>query len=315
MKKTILIFLLFFISIFSTGCPNGRANMPKVLSDKVIRYAVDSFQTDLDDYKKAIDKNELDKAKLLRNETVFKLKRNIDANYADFENNIYLGKASSNVLFDITELGAAATIGFTNGERVKTIIGTALTAFKGGRKSIDVNFFREKTTESLISTMRAARSKVETKINIGLRNDVVNYTLEEALGDLIDYFFAGSLSNALVELSQQAAATAKDAKSETDQKEKERLRAGFNVTKEIDTIRNKLFVAINNGSDAEKSVARLTLIKVLKTLKEKLTDFQVTFDENGTNQNLFDELQKILKKAALMDEPPLETILEAMKNN
>jgi hypothetical protein len=313
MKKICLIAFVICIALFLTGCPKGRAKMPDVISDKIKEYAVVQFDEDYKRYNVAVDSNQLVKAKVLRNELLFKLKRHIDANYADFENNLFLGKATSNVLLDITELGAAAAVGITNGERAKTIIGTALTAFKGGRKSVDVNFFRERTTESLISTMRASRSRVEEKINLGLRNDVANYTLEESLGDLINYFYAGSLSNALVELSQQAADEAKNAKVQTDISIKKRLEVEFDESKDINTIRNELAAGLNSTDETKKAAARAALLRALEILQKDLPDLKVTFNANDTNENLFKELQRILRAAALMEEIPTATILRALK--
>ena len=72
--------------------------------------------------------------------------------------------------------GSAAT-GITNGERVKTILAIALTAFKGGRKSIDMNFFRERSTELIAQKMRDSRSQVLQGIYKGLALPVDRYPL------------------------------------------------------------------------------------------------------------------------------------------
>lgn len=288
--------------------------MPDVISDKIRKYAVDKYQEDYDTYNLDVKERNLDVAKIHRDELIFKLKRHIDSNYADFENNLFLGKATSNVLFDITELGAAATIGITNGERAKTIIGTALTAFKGTRKSIDVNFFREKTTESLISTMRASRSRVEEKINLGLQNEVKDYTLEEALGDLIDYFYAGSLANALVELSQQASDNAKMAEKAAGAEIKNRLKKDFEESGDIDSIRNKIDAAFKTGGDKEKAEARTTLLRALETIKKELPAVNANFAVTDSNEVLFAELQRILAKAAFED-IPTTVILKGLRGN
>jgi hypothetical protein len=288
--------------------------MPDVIADKVRDYAVNDFSNQYEAYNTAVASNQLDQAKTLRDRMVFQLKRNIDANYADFENNVFLGKASSNVLFDITELGAVFAGTITNGERAKTIIAAALSAFKGGRKSIDVNFFREKTTESLIQTMRASRSRSLEKINIGLRNKVADYTLEEALGHLIDYFYAGSLSNALVELSKQASEQAAAAKTDADREEKLRLRANLVHSVTINELRNDLYFKITKGADADKAEARAKLIRVLGALKAALPDLKVTFAaDTSTNDELFTELQRVLEAAARLDTIPTETILNALQ--
>jgi hypothetical protein len=287
--------------------------MPKVISDRVRNYAIKKFDADYIAYNNAVTNNQLLQANAIRDALVFQLKRNIDANYADFENGVFTGKASANVLFDIVEFGTVLAGTITNGERAKTIISASLSTFKGGRKSVDINFFREKTTESLISTMRASRSSSLEKINIGLRNDVSNYTLEEALGHLIDYFYAGSLSNALVELSKQAAEKATVAKAGADLEEKARLRANLVESRTINDMRNELYVRITTGSDTDKAAANTTLLAALKTLKTELPDLNVTFTKNDTNEILFAELQRILKLAAAQERIPTEIILKALK--
>jgi hypothetical protein len=288
--------------------------MPAVVKEKVRTYAITKFDTDYAAYNTAVNDEKFELAKLRRNEMIFQLKRNIDANYLEFENGLFIGKATSNILFDITELGAALAGTISNGERAKTIISSSLSMFKGSRKSAEINLFREKTTESLIQTMRASRSKRETKINIGLRNTVADYTLEESLGDLIDYFYAGSLSNALVELSQQAADKANDAKNEADDATKKRLEQGFNESKDIDGIRNQLYVAIKTGTDGEKAAAREKLLKALGTLKTDLPDLKVNFSTNDSNDALFTELQRVIKVAVTdLDEIPTDKILKALK--
>ncbi len=311
MTKLILAILVFSITLL-TACPRGRAKMPEVISEKIRSYAVNKFQDDYDAYEEAVRQDRPEVAKTLRDGLIFKLKRNIDANYADFENNLFLGKASSNVLFDITEFGAVLAATITNGERAKTIISSALSAFKGGRKSIDINFFREKTTESLISTMRASRSGYEEKLNIGLRNTVSNYTLEEALGDLIDYFYAGSLSNALVELSKQASEKATDAKAAADNEIKNRLRANLKESITISSIRNDLNTKLTSGTAEEKAAARKTLLSVLGKLKTEIPTLNVAFQPTDSGDVLFAELQRILRVAAAMDPTPTDTILKAL---
>lgn len=288
--------------------------MPDVISDKVRKYAVDKFQEQSDAYDRAVLAGNMDQAKAIRDGVIFKLKRHIDSNYADFENGLYLGKAGSNILFDITEFGAVFATNITNGERAKTIISGALSAFKGGRKSIDINLFREKTTESLISSMRSSRSRVEVKINIGLGNNVSDYTLDEGLGDLINYFYAGSLSNALVVLAQQSADEAEKAKAAVNAEEKDRLKKNFNQSKGIDEIRNEIDAAFKNGSAKEKSEARARLLRALETIKKEMPAVSANFSAADSNEVLLAELQRILLQAADKD-LPTDIILKGLKGN
>jgi hypothetical protein len=314
--RTIVIFAALVVSMFAvTGCPKTRSDMPPVVAERVRNYAVVQFDSDYGAYNTAVAEGRYDDARMKRDELVFKLKKAIDANYADFENSLYVGKATSNVLFDAGEFGAVLAGTITNGERVKTIISSSLSAFKGGRKSVDINFFRERTTESLILTMRASRSNAYEKINIGLRNNVRDYTLEEALGHLIDYFYAGSLSNALVTLSNQASVNAVNAKAAADDQEKKRLQANVSDSRDINTLRNDLYKKIKNGTDSEKEAARQSLLRALKELRADKTfdDVKISVDEKASAEDLFAELQRILKAAAAMDQIPTEAILKALR--
>jgi hypothetical protein len=191
--------------------------MPAPLKDQLIKNRINKLTTWADDYDNSIAKADLDKAKLDRNEIIYQSLQLIDENYNQFENDLFVGRASSNVLMDITELGVAAATGITNGERVKTILAIALTAFKGGRKSVDVNFFRERSTEIVALKMRAARAKILQTIHQGLGLPVVDYPLGAALDDLINYLYAGSINSALLELAQDTGADAKVAREQASE--------------------------------------------------------------------------------------------------
>ena len=63
---------------------------------------------------------------------------------------------------------------------------------QGMRTSLDKNFFQEKTTESIISQMRASRKTKQALLitNLGKRN-VASYPLEQAWIDLVGFYYAG----------------------------------------------------------------------------------------------------------------------------
>jgi hypothetical protein len=190
--------------------------MPSPIRDKLIQRETDKLTALADAYDQAIlagDAASLGKAQFYRNELVHIGLVLIDDNYNQFENDLFVGRAKTNVAGDITELGVAAATGITNGERVKTILAIALTAFKGARKSIDMNFFRERTTEVIAQKMRGSRSKVLQGIYQGLALPVDKYPLGAALDDLVNYLYAGSLNSAMLELSQDAGEDAKKAKA------------------------------------------------------------------------------------------------------
>jgi hypothetical protein len=211
--KYITSLLIIIATFFLTACPKTRTTMPSVIKDKLIKNRTDKLESLANDYDASITARDFTKAKLDRNEIIFESLQLIDSNYNDFENDLFVRRATTNTLADITELGLAAVTGITNGERVKSILAISLTAFKGSRKSIDVNFFRERTTELIALKMRASRARVLQTIHQGVALPIEDYTLGAALDDLINYLYAGSLNSALLELSQDTGADAKQARA------------------------------------------------------------------------------------------------------
>src|SRR5437588_2978403 len=216
MQRIIISLCIIVSTIFLTACPKTTTPMPAPIRDKLIQRQVDRLDKLVTAYEDAVtagDDVSLGKAQLYRNEIVHAGLLLIDDNYNQFENDLFVGRATSNIAFDVTELGVAAATGITNGERVKTILAIALTAFKGGRKSIDMNLFRERTTEVIAQKMRSSRSKVLQGIYQGLALPVSRYPLGAALDDLINYLYAGSLNSAMLELAQDAGENAKNARA------------------------------------------------------------------------------------------------------
>jgi len=216
MKRVTSFLSILIATFFLTGCPKTKTPMPAPIRDQLIKRETDKLTTLADAYDKAIlagDAASLGKAQVYRNELIHIGLVLIDDNYNQFENDLFVGRATSNVAADLTELGLSAATGITNGERVKTILAIALTAFKGGRKSIDMNFFRERSTELIAQKMRDSRSQILQGVYKGLALPVDRYPLGAALDDLVNYLYAGSINSALLELSQDAGESAKKSKA------------------------------------------------------------------------------------------------------
>lgn len=179
-------------------------------------------RTDTEEEKTAVcRKDTVDKskyatdAKRIRDNVVSRFIRVIDSNYEQFINDLQNHRSTTNFLGDVTELGLGTAVGVTNGERVLQILGVALTAFRGGRKSVDQNFYERQSTPILITKMDTSRDRIMSAILIKReRFGVDKYSLEDALGDVIKYFWAGTLTRAFVELSKDSSIQAKEAEKE-----------------------------------------------------------------------------------------------------
>ena len=154
-------------------------------------------------------------ARRIRDDVTIKFIGVIDNNYEQFINDLQNRRATTNFLGDITELSLGTAIGITNGQRALQILGVALTAFRGGRKSVDQSFYERQSTPILITKMDTSRDRIMTAILVKRgKFGVDKYTLEDSLGDVIKYFWAGTLTRGFVELSKDASVQARNAENQ-----------------------------------------------------------------------------------------------------
>jgi hypothetical protein len=314
MKHLLLIALALTVP-FLTGCPKTRTPMPAPIRDKLIQRQVNALDKLVSDYENAVaagDTVSLGKAQYYRNEIVHAGLLLIDDNYNQFENDLFVGRATSNIGFDLTELGVAAATGITNGERVKTILAIALTAFKGGRKSIDMNLFRERTTEVIAQKMRGSRSKVLQGIYQGLALPVYRYPLGAALDDLINYLYAGSLNSAMLELAQDAGENAKNARAAAQEFKLNPFLSErqIGMLRSISDAREDLRAKLFSSDSATAQAAALRIRAILTLLYNPEVVATAT-----TPADLFTLLQaKIAEATRNRDQETLNKIQEALNS-
>ena len=148
---------------------------------------------------------DLAKAKAVRNDVLENALPFIDAAYVDFITDLQAGRDRTNFVADVVELGTTAAVGITKGQRPLQILGVALTAFRGGRRSADLNFFKEQTTPVLITKMDGNRARVRATILTREQAGVDDYPLGAAISDIVDYYNAGTLVRAFTELQKDTA--------------------------------------------------------------------------------------------------------------
>ncbi len=164
------------------------------------------------EYTKLVEEGKKDQARFLRKDVVYDLISISDSLYQDFKDNLFLGKASFDSWFDITNLlltGTAAAI--TGSVDAKTSLAAASTFLQGTKQTFDENFFASQTISTLIVSMDGERAKVKVDIIRHLRTkDVNEYTMGEALSDVQQYHRAGSLINAIVNVNQSTSSEANE---------------------------------------------------------------------------------------------------------
>jgi hypothetical protein len=255
--KKIPLYLLLGIVVFATGCPkyrpsvnfenenSFRGKLNAHLAAEQKRYQCFRDGMNYSDGEPPTCTGTVSdgsaRAKAVRDELVFDALSYIDDAYGDFKNDLAAGRDKINFVADLVELGTSAAVGITKGERPLQILGIGLTAFRGGRRSADVNFYRDQSTPILISKMNGNRARVRALIMENKRKDIEAYPIGEALADVVEYYNAGTLIEAFTKLSEDTAVQTK--RSEDDLRELKR-RAGVLLAPTEEEIR----VARENSS-------------------------------------------------------------------
>ena len=88
-------------------------------------------------------------------------------------------------------------------------LGVALTGFKGLRKSAEINFYDDQTTDIILDQMDASRAEVMLDFITNKKDaDIDQYPIEAAFKDIFKYFTAGTQTEAFRKIRQTTAATA-----------------------------------------------------------------------------------------------------------
>lgn len=241
--KKIHLYLLLGLVAFTTGCPNEPSknfkgqdslvsNVNDYLRHQQARYncAVDegmsysgprNYQQQQQQRQQQSGRSALGQcsgslpepllvAKRIRNDAIEDAMAVIDSNYNDFINKLDTRRSRGEFIADVIELGAGAATGITKGERPNQILGIALTAFRGGRKSSELNFYKQQTTPILIAKMDDNRARIYAIILTKRSKGVDEYSMKEAVRDIVSYFNAGTLIRAFAELAKDTSDKAKD---------------------------------------------------------------------------------------------------------
>ena len=178
----------------TSGCLRVSPKMPKLLATAApIEYSNSAFDADIASYHAALTAGNLDAAKTLRNQIVFRVMAQIDTAYDKFESELDTHRAGYQTSTDAAQLGLTTAATLVGASAVKDILSSTATALQGATLSFDKNFFEQKTTASLVSQMRASRKTLQAQMLLNLSTrDVQSYPLEAAWTDVVNYYYAGT---------------------------------------------------------------------------------------------------------------------------
>jgi hypothetical protein len=316
--KKIQLYLLLVVVVFTTGCPpnyrppidfsdkntlQGKFN--QYLKNEQIRYLCYRDGKDITDgttpscATTSISDGPA-RAKTVRNELIDTALSYIDKAYGDFKNDLTAGRDRINFVADLVELGTAAAVGITKGERPIQIIGIALTAFRGGRSSADANFFRNQSTPVLISKMNGERARIHAIILDNEKKEIDTYDIGMAVSDIVDYYNAGTLIEAFNKLNEDTAAQTKQSEKDlADLKQRlgvlpapteEEIRISKANAAAIDALSDAYVEADNKVAEAERNLTdanhRITdATQEITDATQRIANAQAKIDAENAKQN------------------------------
>jgi HAMP domain-containing protein len=303
------------LMLSTAGCIRVTPKMPKTLSLAApITYVQKDFEQDVSDYHTSVKAGtpaSLDLARTQRNQIVFRVLAQIDAAYFRFETGLATTRAGAQTLADGANLGVTAAATVVGASSVKDILSATSVALQGTRLSFDKNFFEEKTTESLISQMRATRKNLNAQMLDSLaKRDVASYPLEAAWSDVVAYYYAGTIPSALVDLASKTGAEATKADANLKDKVAEltlaaatpaEAKQAINVRDEFEALAKA--VASQDPSSVKKAEA---------TLRDILASAGTPAASSATPDELLDAVKSAMI-AATTDAAKRKKLLDAFQ--
>ena len=215
-SKLIVGFVLICVVATAAVTAKGQ-NLPPILqsgSGDPSAFDIASLQALMGEYRAnnvaGASDIQKERAKLARNRLIAIGREQVDAMFYGFIKKDRKRRAVIQFILDFLEIGAAAAIGITNGERGKTIIAEGLGALQATRTSLNKNF-QLLERQILINKMAADRASIMADILNKRDLEASQYSWEDARADLRAYRNAGTIEGALINLSSDVGAQKEDA--------------------------------------------------------------------------------------------------------
>ena len=138
----------------------------------------------------------------------------IDIYYYDFESHLVGSYDGLTLGSDLTTLilnGLGAT---TGSAATKAALAAASAGVIGANAAVNTDVFYRKTLPALVAQMRASRQTALIAIKSGLNKSVLQYSLDEGLTDINEYYVAGTLPSAVSQITSKAGAEKASADSQ-----------------------------------------------------------------------------------------------------
>lgn len=191
-----------------------------------------------------------------RDQIVYARMAEIDRLYNVYELEISRELRSSSLLVALVGIGVGSA-GALAGERLSQLLSAGSAALAGGQKAFETEVLVDRTIQAFQSQMRAERAKVRSQILLKLTAPIRNYPMEAALSDLASYRQAGTLTAALLAISESATTSEGAAQQQLKDTEKSVIKFAYGENDFTSLLNDYVFAT---GITPDEQRRRLALI-------------------------------------------------------
>jgi hypothetical protein len=179
--------------------------------------------------------------RLLRDQYLFARLAFIDIGFIQYVRTLSGDRRHLDAATEAATLSASVAATLRDSLQAKSNLAAFVATLTGLKANVDKNYFENKGTDAILSTMASRRKEVLARILGAAGNDTGAYPLIAAKVDADQYYEAGTMEGAYLLIQQEAAA--RDATAQ----------------KSIDAVQIVRNVPLNLGADAQAQKRQLTL--------------------------------------------------------
>jgi hypothetical protein len=189
-------------ALLAAGCTPSLNNPERLTPVTVEMTNLTASQAALvDEYYAALRRSTFERARIIRNEIIAQRMYAVDVQYSQYEAS--LTRESQQVGFAAVTTAEGLTTASTLvvPAATKSILSALATAVLATRGHYNSEILLAQTMRTIQKQMRASRAKVATQISARMAQSVADYPLSEALGEVEEYYRAGTLTSGLIDTS------------------------------------------------------------------------------------------------------------------
>lgn len=139
-----------------------------------------------------------------RNEVIAGRLLMIDLQYLKWLREVCAGKQHFDAATDMLAMSLSLAATAAGAEATKTVLSAIGSGVIGAKATVNEQYYYKQTIAALVSAMNAGRKGVRVRIIGGMSKGLEEYSFEQALGDLDDYYQAGTFLGASIVIQKNA---------------------------------------------------------------------------------------------------------------